>query len=1368
VPGFGEKFEGDLMKLARMLSLLAGVVFACHLSAALGQPVTDSAGSATNPAATGIETASPGTSMAGEAMNRGLAQPPPNETLIKASSSASDASSGTRTLTLTLPSGTDTGTLKIVLNGKDVTSRFSEASCGSGVCEEGTLSSADRLRNGKNVLYAVAKKSDGTLASSRLRFTGSESRATIESEAAIVQAVPQATPQFPTASDFLPPTIALSTIPAGGAQPGQPWIQLGTQIQLSVGSGCSSLYSVIVLDRQTLVQKTAAPESSPACYNTGPALSAYLKTLPSTDLVIVGTNAGQKTDASAQPGQFNTQAIGGTAYGDINCLINTCSAGLSADLPLGYIAIGVGGAAPGSAYENYYTKATTVDGPFATGIVTEDANGNYNFQSSAAVEYMVSPNDPSGNGGSTVTLLNMRPYPVYNEFTYANKIVFHSPSGQTDGFWLLPLQRDYLGYDPNCTTTANSGSQQTDVDCGTFYPTGSSDKPTANAAYASLASALAAFPKDQLIFLVNVGTAAYSANQDPFTVASLSNFLSFGNALEPLGGTTGQTLSLYQTGSTYSLVTCTGCGNSMTGNAALSTSLAAQQGQTGFIHGVITRSLNGYFTPTSTSQESAAQNASGESANFTFQTIGTAQPVEWPELTGSLTGGSSVAGEIAAYHYLSYELVTQYYIIGAQGDFLDDIHYYFTGANNTYIDYHSFNPVNLPFPGQAGSCYTWTDPVTNAPLACFTQQDFSTVAQQVSTEIVDLDNILLYMVNGSTNMKDVVASGNGSAALALIGAAATVQASTLQPPPATPVSVNWSNILSLLSSVVNIGATVATGGLVPPNLVADVTEGGSVISGLFDLASATAGGLTSGGGSAPPPIPSPQYTFETTIGDLANSGLQQQLTAGFDTELDSLLGDWGKLNAIGPMITDSSNAAFYSPNQVAQNAGVTLLGQGSQRGFFLSLLPAYYSIQYFPGWYGVDPKPNYPDMGSVQGANGTDCNAWYSWSPQPPQYVSTSYATAAGDPAYSHWIAISPLAPRVNFYIIGGTAQNPGKSNQHIPFIDTQIANTLFAPTGLNLPFDPFVTRFGPMESVFLDTTVNGFDNFPANQTCSYNETQMEINDGVGAPAPSPDSTATALSVPSSGVLGENVTMQATVTSPAGVPTGTVAFQDGSTQLGTATLDNTGNASFSATGLALGAHTITAYYIVNAPYYSSQSASSTVTVYANAPGIALSLSTPNLSVSYGTTSSPVTLQATSESGLAGTINFSCTGLPVGMTCSFNPATASVSAGSNVSTSFTVTSTATQTAGVPWLRGSGAILFSASLIGVWRIRRARRNIPLFFCLLLVSATSLGGLLGCGGSSSSGSQSLQETGSKTVLVSANSGSITRTIPLVLNIQ
>ena len=62
-----------------------------------------------------------------------------------------------KTLTLNMPSDTKTETLKIVLNGKDVTSRFNTTSCAAALCETGTLSSADGLRAGKNVLYVVAK-----------------------------------------------------------------------------------------------------------------------------------------------------------------------------------------------------------------------------------------------------------------------------------------------------------------------------------------------------------------------------------------------------------------------------------------------------------------------------------------------------------------------------------------------------------------------------------------------------------------------------------------------------------------------------------------------------------------------------------------------------------------------------------------------------------------------------------------------------------------------------------------------------------------------------------------------------------------------------------------------------------------------------------------------------------------------------------------------------------------------------------------------------------------------------------------------------------------------------------------------------------
>ena len=67
---------------------------------------------------------------------------------------------------------------------------------------------------------------------------------------------------------------------------------------------------------------------------------------------------------------------------------------------------------------------------------------------------------------------------------------------------------------------------------------------------------------------------------------------------------------------------------------------------------------------------------------------------------------------------------------------------------------------------------------------------------------------------------------------------------------------------------------------------------------------------------------------------------------------------------------------------------------------------------------------------------------------------------------------------------------------------------------------------------------------------------------------------------PSASVLGQSVTLNASVTAVppgGGVPTGSLAFFDGTTPLGTATL-NAGTASISTSALALGSHFITAVY----------------------------------------------------------------------------------------------------------------------------------------------------------------------------------------------
>jgi hypothetical protein len=82
-------------------------------------------------------------------------------------------------------------------------------------------------------------------------------------------------------------------------------------------------------------------------------------------------------------------------------------------------------------------------------------------------------------------------------------------------------------------------------------------------------------------------------------------------------------------------------------------------------------------------------------------------------------------------------------------------------------------------------------------------------------------------------------------------------------------------------------------------------------------------------------------------------------------------------------------------------------------------------------------------------------------------------------------------------------------------------------------------------------------------------------------------------------VVGQSVTFAATVAAVRpglGQPTGSVTFMDGTTVLGTATLDGSGRATITVTGLSAGPHAITAIYGANANYRASMSSALTQTV----------------------------------------------------------------------------------------------------------------------------------------------------------------------------
>jgi hypothetical protein len=85
---------------------------------------------------------------------------------------------------------------------------------------------------------------------------------------------------------------------------------------------------------------------------------------------------------------------------------------------------------------------------------------------------------------------------------------------------------------------------------------------------------------------------------------------------------------------------------------------------------------------------------------------------------------------------------------------------------------------------------------------------------------------------------------------------------------------------------------------------------------------------------------------------------------------------------------------------------------------------------------------------------------------------------------------------------------------------------------------------------------------------------------------------------------GAVLTLDAQVSSGSGTPIGSVTFLDGTTALGTYSLDASGKVSFSTASLNTGAHSFSAQYALNVPWAASSSASVAVTAQVAAAGLA--------------------------------------------------------------------------------------------------------------------------------------------------------------------
>jgi hypothetical protein len=244
------------------------------------------------------------------------------------------------------------------------------------------------------------------------------------------------------------------------------------------------------------------------------------------------------------------------------------------------------------------------------------------------------------------------------------------------------------------------------------------------------------------------------------------------------------------------------------------------------------------------------------------------------------------------------------------------------------------------------------------------------------------------------------------------------------------------------------------------------------------------------------------------------------------------------------------------------------------------------------------------------------------------------------------------------------------------------------------------------------------------------------------------------------------VTLSATISSAGGIPTGQVAFLDGTTNLGSAPLDGAGVATLRVNTLAAGTHSLTASYAGDAKFEVSTSAA--VTINIASPDFSLGAA-PSTAIVIAGRSTQFQLTVTPSGGFANNVTFSCVQV-AGVTCSFNPS-AVTPAGSPASTTLTVTTSATVSHYgllMPGQFGPWALLVSLALLGL--AIRLGRNLP--SARLSPLAASAAAILtlclvigGCGGYSNN---SQANKGTATIMVTAQSGTVSHTTTVNVTVQ
>jgi hypothetical protein len=235
--------------------------------------------------------------------------------------------------------------------------------------------------------------------------------------------------------------------------------------------------------------------------------------------------------------------------------------------------------------------------------------------------------------------------------------------------------------------------------------------------------------------------------------------------------------------------------------------------------------------------------------------------------------------------------------------------------------------------------------------------------------------------------------------------------------------------------------------------------------------------------------------------------------------------------------------------------------------------------------------------------------------------------------------------------------------------------------------------------------------------------------------------TAVALGATSAPGSSAQVALVATVIGSSGpTPTGTVSFNNGTTVIGTATLNSSGVATLNP-NLATGTYTIVAAYGGDSLHAPSKSLPATVDGTPASFNIVVNPAAITMAASQNATA---TITFTSISGFSDTLGLGCSSLPAAVTCHFSSPSVVLAAGGTQTAQVTIDTNNPLSGGTTAMNAQtgsrGALLAGLSILSLpiacvfglilWRFRK--RHGPVFTVLIALVLSSAAMLLnGCSG-------------------------------------